>query len=141
MLRSDQIDSGLVTRREKEVRMRRRPFDLRRPSRRRWSSFPHSLWAWIIVVGFVFLMLIILLSRDHRQPRSDPSLNQVLLLPTPTLFYETFSHLLSLNMLRIVINFPLRRIIRIGMWLQVCIIFASNYFRLSELGIELGQVA
>lgn len=134
MLRSDQIDSGLVTRREKEVRMRRRPFDLRRPSRRRWSSFSRSLWAWIIVVGFVFLMLIILLSRDHRQPRSDPSLNQVLLLPTPTLFYET-------NMLRIVINFPLRRIIRIGMWLQVCIIFASNYFRLSELGIELGQVA
>ncbi|KAJ3698644.1 hypothetical protein LUZ61_002349 [Rhynchospora tenuis] len=57
--------------------MRRRPLDLRRPSRRRWSSFTSSLWAWIIVIGFGFLMLIILLSRDNSEPRSDPSPYQI----------------------------------------------------------------
>ncbi|XP_008793642.2 probable galacturonosyltransferase 10 isoform X1 [Phoenix dactylifera] len=52
--------------------MRRRPFDLRRSARRRWSS---KGWAWLVVGGLGVLLFLIVLSRE-KQPRSVPSFPQ-----------------------------------------------------------------
>ncbi|RWW34251.1 hypothetical protein BHE74_00015137 [Ensete ventricosum] len=50
--------------------MRRRPFDLRRPARRRWLS---NVWVWLVAAGLGVLLLLVVLSRE-KLPRSDPPL-------------------------------------------------------------------
>ncbi|WOK96553.1 putative galacturonosyltransferase 10 [Canna indica] len=50
--------------------MRRRPFDLRRPGRRRWLS---SVWVWLVAGGLGVLLLLVVLSRE-KLPRSAPPL-------------------------------------------------------------------
>ncbi|XP_009405288.2 probable galacturonosyltransferase 10 [Musa acuminata AAA Group] len=50
--------------------MRRRPFDLRRPARRRWLSI---VWVWFVAAGLGVLLLLVVLSRE-KLPRSDPPL-------------------------------------------------------------------
>ncbi|XP_073008288.1 probable galacturonosyltransferase 10 [Typha latifolia] len=52
--------------------MRRRPFDLRRPARRRWSS---TGWVWLVFAGLGVLLLLLVLSRE-KQPRSVLSIQQ-----------------------------------------------------------------
>ncbi|XP_065006776.1 probable galacturonosyltransferase 10 [Musa acuminata AAA Group] len=55
--------------------MRRRPFDLRRPARRRWLS---SVRVWLVTGGLGVLLLLVVLSRE-KLPRSvPPSIRQKL---------------------------------------------------------------
>lgn len=52
--------------------MRRRPFDFRRPVRRRWFS---KVWAWAVVGCVGALLLLVALSWE-KIPRSEPLVNQ-----------------------------------------------------------------